>query len=62
MEKFKELSFEEMQEVEGGYWTTYYAQTTIGKCHLAVKEFCTDVSDFISGTADGFVQSFKNTI
>lgn len=55
MEKFKELSIEEMQEVEGGSILSPLLMTD--KIAHAMDE----IGDFISGFTDGFYNGFKST-
>lgn len=63
MEKFKELSLEEMQEVRGGDdylalgWIDEFNGSFIGKTLNTMH----DVADFISGLGDGFIDGFKST-
>jgi hypothetical protein len=37
MEKFRELSFEEMQEVDGGYWRAIYEAIKSGVIYDGIK-------------------------
>lgn len=55
MEKFKELSIVEMQEVDGGSILSPLLMTD--KIVHAMDE----IGDFISGFADGFYNGFKST-
>ncbi|WP_194774722.1 bacteriocin class II family protein [Pararhodonellum marinum] len=52
MEKFKELSFEEMQEVEGGYW-----QVIAGVLALAIL---TDIALNTRESIDVFTKGFND--
>jgi len=63
MEKFKELSIEEMQEVDGGMDEAgmqplkNFQESWWGRGLSAMN----DAADFISGLGDGFIHGFKST-
>jgi bacteriocin-like protein len=63
MDKFKELTFEETQEVEGGMDSAGMqpikdaSQTWWWKGLAAMN----DAADFLSGLGDGFIKGFKDT-
>lgn len=56
MEKFKELSFEEMQEVDGGFWAAISVGiAVVGACIYVYN----NASDMAAGFRDGMSGNYN---